>query len=170
MSFFNLRTVHSTPVKPMLSSHSAIAVLVMLTAAISIPAHAYDVGDTVDPTVLKTLDVDPNKITLVDFFASWCTSCKKELPILDNMPLDKSKVEIIGVDTDKKVSKGKAFQQKLKLKMRVYNDPTQKIISKFAPFGMPALYYLKGGKVVKIRQGAIPHIDKKINKDLQELR
>lgn len=148
---------------------SAVGLAAIMTLGASTSAFAYNVGDKVDPAVLKQLNVDPNKVTLVDFFASWCTSCKKELPLLDNMSLDTSKVAVIGVDTDKKVAKGKAFQKKLKLKMRVYDDPSQAIISKFKPFGMPALYYIKGGKIVKIRQGALPHIDKKIEKDLKKL-
>lgn len=142
---------------------------ILLTTALSMPAQAYNVGDKVDADVLRTLNINPNKVTLVDFFASWCTSCKKELPILDNLALNSQRVDIIGVDTDKDVNKGKSFQRSLHLKMRVYNDPSQKIISKFKPFGMPALYYIKGGKVVNIRQGAIPNIDKKINSDLQKL-
>lgn len=147
----------------------ATVLLGMGLAMMSFSAHAYNVGDKVDPAILKELNVNPNKVILVDFFASWCTSCKKELPVLDKMNIDKSKVEIIGVDTDKDVAKGKAFQQKLNLKMRIYNDPSQKIIGQFKPFGMPALYYIKNGKVVQIRQGAIPKIDEKVMQDLKKL-
>lgn len=150
-------------------SMSAVGLATIMTIGASTSAYAYNVGDRVDSSVLKQLDIDPNKVTLVDFFASWCTSCKKELPILDGMSFDKRKVDVIGVDTDKKLSKGMAFQKKLGLKMRIYNDPKQEVIGKFKPFGMPALYYIKNSKVVKIRQGALPHIDKKIEKDLKKL-
>lgn len=158
-----------TQTRILLKTTAIFTAAILSTMLLSTSANAYNVGDNVDASVLKQLNIDPNKVTLVDFFASWCTSCKKELPILDNMNLNKNQVEIIGVDTDKKVAKGKAFQKKLKLKMRIYNDPSQAVISKFKPFGMPALYYIKGGKVVQIRQGAIPNIDKKIEKDLKKL-
>lgn len=157
-------------IKSMFCKTAAISATVLLSSSlVSMPAQAYNVGDTVDADVLRTLNINPNKVTLVDFFASWCSSCKKELPVLDNMALNSQQVDIIGVDTDKDVNKGKAFQKSLNLKMRIYNDPSQKIISKFKPFGMPALYYIKGGKVVNIRQGAIPNIDKKIASDLRKL-
>lgn len=144
-------------------------VVVLVSLAVGSNAFAYRVGDKVDADVIKKLNIDPNKVTVVDFFASWCTSCKKELPILNNMVFNKSKVAIIGVDTDKVESKGIAFQKKLNLTFPIYNDTNQSVVKKFAPFGMPALYYIKDGRVVKIRQGALPRIDKKVSNDLAKL-
>lgn len=154
---------------PRLSKKTSQTVLLLAGMALASNAFAYKVGDKVDADVMQTLNIDKNKVTVVDFFASWCTSCKKELPLLNKMPIDKSKVQIIGVDTDKKLSKGQAFQKKLKITFPVYNDTNQTVVKKFAPFGMPALYYIKNGTVVKIRQGALPHIDKKVSKDLKKL-
>lgn len=141
-----------------------------LLMAVSLSASAYRSGDTVDAEILKKLKINPDKITLVDFFASWCTSCKKELPLLDNMKLDAEKVEIMGVCTDEDIKKGKAFQKKLNLKMRVFDDTNQSVVSAFSPFGMPALYYIQNGKVIKVRQGAIPAIDKKVAADLKKIK
>lgn len=132
-------------------------------------AHAYRVGDVVEKEVMGALSIDPEKLTLVDFFASWCTSCKKELPLINNMTFDAKRVEVVGVCTDEELSKGVAFQKKLGLKFRIVNDTKQTIVSKFSPFGMPALYYVLGGKVVKVRQGALPSIDKKIRKDVSNI-
>jgi len=136
-----------------------LACLLMLTNA-----NAYIVGESIDPNIAKTLKIDSSKITLVDFFASWCVSCKKELPLINklNKTIDSKKVEIIGVGTDKELAKGKAFQKKLALNFRVHDDPTQKVIAAFNPIGMPAVYVLKGGKVVDVIFGAIPNIDKEL--------
>ena len=74
--------------KPALFKHGprALHALALLTLSVISPAsHAYQVGDSVDPQLLKALNIDNQKITLVDFFASWCTSCKKELPELDGL-------------------------------------------------------------------------------------
>lgn len=154
------------------STRTLAIALFALASFATTPALAYKVGDKLDTDVMSKLNIDPNnpnKITLVDFFASWCTSCKKELPLLNNIAIDTNKVAIIGVDTDKNITKGKAFQKALKLTLPVYNDTSQSVVKKFSPFGMPALYYIKNGTVVKIRQGALPHIDKKVAKDLQQL-
>ncbi len=133
------------------------------------PALAYKKGEAVDPEILQKLNIDPKKVTIVDFFASWCTSCKKEIPILDAMELDETKVELLGVCTDKKIEKGKAFQKKLNIQFRVYDDTSQDVVAAFAPFGMPAVYLLKDGIVKIVHYGAIPKIDRVVQKDIKQL-
>lgn len=65
------------------------------------------------PTEIKTTDTlgyslagwpvfrDPNKVTIVTFWASWCPFCKKALPVLENLQikLGKDKVSVIVVNT-----------------------------------------------------------------------
>lgn len=160
--------------KPALFKHGprVLHVLALLTLSVISPAsHAYQVGDSVDPQLLKALNIDNQKITLVDFFASWCTSCKKELPELDGLrdELAKRGVAIIGIDTDKELEKGKQFQQKLGLHFPVMDDTEQKVVSQFQPMGMPALFYLHQGKVVQLRLGAMPHLAEQIGRDLDAL-
>ena len=43
------------------------------------------------------------------------------------------------------------------------------IVAKFNPIGMPALYYIKEGKVVDIIYGAVDNIDQKIISDMENL-
>ena len=137
---------------------------------------SYKVGEKVDSTLQKTLGMNENKIYIVDFFASWCGSCEKEIPYISkvNTQIDSSKVEIIGVDVDKDVQKGMAFQADLKskdaLNFKVVNDPMNNIIKEFKPIGMPALFYVQNGKIVDIIYGAIDNIDKVILKDLKRLQ
>jgi cytochrome c biogenesis protein CcmG/thiol:disulfide interchange protein DsbE len=145
------------------------SVLLLIAITISTPLLAYQKGDTVDPEIILALKLDPNKLTIVDFFASWCASCKKEIPMLDAMTLDERKVELLGVCTDKNLAKGKAFQEKLNIKFRVHNDNSQDVVSAFGPFGMPAIYLVQGGVVKGIHFGAMPKIDQIIQKDIDTL-
>jgi len=64
---------------------------------------------------------------------------------------------------------GKAFQKKLGLTFRVVNDAQQVLVNDFQPIGMPALYYIYQGKVLKVRYGAINHIRQVIIDDLRAL-
>ena len=48
-------------------------------------------------------------------------------------------------------------------------DPEQQMIETFEPLGMPALYFIKNGKVSKMHLGAMPNIDQVIVSDLKEL-
>jgi thiol-disulfide isomerase/thioredoxin len=143
----------------------AIATLLLISNL-----NAYEKGDTVSPEILKTLNIDNSKITVVDFFASWCVSCKHELPLINKVhnDMNTTKYEIIGVDTDKKIEKGKAFQEELGLKFRVFNDEKQEIIKAFAPLGMPSLYLIKDGKVIDLHMGAIDNVDKVLEDRLAE--
>ena len=131
----------------------------------------YQKGDMVSPTISKKLDLKNDKIYIIDFFASWCGSCKEEMPLLikASQEMDKSKFELIGVDVDEELAKGEAFQKELNISFRVVNDPKNEIIKAFDPLGMPSLYAIKEGKVVDFLFGAKDNIDKLIADELKEL-
>jgi len=135
---------------------------------------AYSKGELISDEMAKHLGLKDSKIYIIDFFASWCSSCQKEIPLMSklNTKLDKSKIEIIGIDVDKDVQKGLEFQASLKekgdLNFRVVNDPQNLVISKFNPIGMPTLYYVKDKKVLGIVTGAVDNIDEKIMNDLEK--
>jgi len=147
----------------------------VLFSMLTVSLFAYQEGDTVDIVLQKHLEMETDKIYIIDFFASWCTSCKKEIPLISkvNTRLDKDHIEIIGIDVDKDEKKAVVFQEKLtsegKLNFRVINDPMNLIVAKFNPIGMPALYYIKDGRVVNIIYGAVDNIDQKIILDMENL-
>jgi thiol-disulfide isomerase/thioredoxin len=134
---------------------------------------AYKINDEISSSMAAHLNLNEDKIYVIDFFASWCGSCKKEIPLISqvNLKIDNTKVEIIGIDVDKKVTDGIKFQQRLKkegkLNFRVINDPQNLIISEFNPKGMPTLYYVKNKKVIAIITGAVDKINSKILDDLE---
>jgi len=129
---------------------------------------AYNTGDTIDTTIVEKLELEEDKLYVIDFFASWCKSCKKELPLISKVHQDKV-VEVVGVNVDDSASKGKDFVNKLDLPFSVYYDSDKTVISKFDPVGVPALYYVKNGKVLGLHIGAVKEIDKKITKEVKKL-
>ena len=133
---------------------------------------ALDIGDKIPSNIVKVLKFKKDKIYVVDFFASWCHSCKKELPLLVKLQkkIDKSKVEIIGIDVDENIASGKRFQKALGLNFRVVNDSKNSVIGVFNPIGMPSVYLVKNGKIVDAVMGVKPHIDNYLLKKLQELK
>ena len=150
-------------------------ILVALGLGTAQAALAYNVGDAVDPAVLSRLRVDPAKVTVVDFFAEWCASCRKELPLISAVHgrVDKERVDFLGVDTDDSLKAAEAFQRDMRAKgalsFRALNDPEQSLVAAFKPKGYPALYILKGGKVVREHLGAMPNVDALLDKDLKSL-
>ena len=142
----------------------------LLISFFSVSLFAYGTGDKVDTAIQGKMALGKGKISVISFFASWCDSCKKELPQLCTLDLKKNGAELIGVDVDTDTDNAKSFQAQFPIKFRVINDTDQQIIEAFAPLGMPALYYVKNGVVVKKRYGALPHITDVIKKDLEGMR
>jgi cytochrome c biogenesis protein CcmG/thiol:disulfide interchange protein DsbE len=147
----------------------------LLMCGLTTQVQAYVVGDAIEPKMLATLGADSEKVTVVDFFAEWCGSCRKELPLISalNQRINKNQVEIIGVDADVSIEAANRFQAELKrqqaLNFKVINDPSQQLVKAFKPLGFPAVYFIKGGKVVKVHYGALNHIDRLIEADLKSL-
>ncbi|HIP55499.1 MAG TPA: TlpA family protein disulfide reductase [Arcobacter sp.] len=145
-------------------------ILLVLTLSFA-NVYAYKVGDRVDDKVVNELNLKNDKIYILDFFASWCASCKIELPLISklNNNIDKSKYKIIGIDVDEEIQDGKSFVEDLDLNFDIVYDNENKLIEKFEPIGVPAIYYLKDYKIIKVIYGAVHNIDEKILIDLKGL-
>jgi thiol-disulfide isomerase/thioredoxin len=150
--------------------------IILFIIMIQILVFGYSQGEPIGQDVKTKLSIAENKTYVVAFFASWCGSCKNEIPYISklNNTIDKKQIEIIGVDADENIDAGIAFQNGLKsenkLNFRVVNDQKSEIIRAFSPIGMPALYIVKGGKVANIILGAKDNIDTLITKELEKIQ
>ena len=141
---------------------------------LGLAAHAAE-PRAVDAAVLSALQIDPARVTVIDFFAEWCVSCHKELPLISaaHARADKKKVDFVGVDTDDSAQVAQAFQKSMRdkgaLSFRVVNDREQALVKSFKPRGYPALYVLVDGKVVREHLGAMPDVDAVLEQDLKAL-
>ncbi|EGA65458.1 TlpA family protein disulfide reductase [Vibrio brasiliensis] len=145
--------------------------LITLALVMSSPLWAFQEGEMLTDTAKSRLSLDSNKLTIVDFFAEWCVSCRHELPEVNDLyqSLEGTGVTVLGVDVDEEVEVGLAFQKQLGLDFPVVNDPDQELVNEFKPIGMPALYYIYQGQVLKVRFGAINNISQVITADLAEM-
>lgn len=145
--------------------------LITLALVMSSPLWAFQEGEILTDTAKSRLSLDSNKLTIVDFFAEWCVSCRHELPEVNDLyqSLEGTGVTVLGVDVDEEVEVGLAFQKQLGLDFPVVNDPDQELVNEFKPIGMPALYYIYQGQVLKVRFGAINNISQVITADLAEM-
>ena len=140
-----------------------------------IALYGYGLNDRLDASITNRLGIGANKIYIIDFFASWCHSCKKELPLISNIKSQMgSDIEVIGVDVDENIEDANRFckllRDKGELSFKTINDPNGIIISKFNPPGIPAIYIVKDGKIADMIIGAKSSIDKIILQKIKALR
>lgn len=153
--------------------------LLLTMALLSSNTFALKRGDTLPTELSAQLQLDPNKISVVDFFASWCVSCRIELPEVSQLALKLNAqakqsgqvlmVDFIGVQVDEDRKIAAEYLKEINLSFRVIDDASQYVISAFEPIGMPALYYIHNNQVLGIRFGAIPHIADVVSNDLSQL-
>jgi thiol-disulfide isomerase/thioredoxin len=131
----------------------------------------YKVNDKISEDIVNKLQLQKDKVYVLDFFASWCISCKLELPLISklNNTLDNTKYKIIGINVDENKDDGKNFVNDLKLNFEVIYDNNNQIISKFEPVGVPAIYYIKNNTIKKVIFGAVHNIDDQISNDLKNI-
>ncbi|KAG5476937.1 hypothetical protein LSCM1_05270 [Leishmania martiniquensis] len=72
------------------------------------------------------------KLTVVDFFATWCGPCKAVAPLIENLASRKQHVNFAKVDVDR----------------------TPDVIREYPVRAMPTFYFFKKGKVVATFEGA----------------
>jgi len=86
-------------------------------------------GSTISLNKLK------GKVIVLQFTASWCSVCRKEMPFLEKEVWQKYKNDdfmLIGVDYDEPIEKVIAFKQKMKITYPMALDPDAKIFSMFS--------------------------------------
>ena len=98
------------------------------------------------------------KLTLIDFWATWCKPCKKSLPELNKIyELYKIKgVEVIGVNCDgpRSISKVFPFSKSLQIKYPMLVDINSELKNDLNLIAFPSLIIVNSkGKVIWIHEG-----------------
>jgi len=130
---------------------------------------ALETGDTLPQNIQEQLKLDSDKVYVIDFFASWCKSCKKELPLIANLYNNKVS-EVVGINVDKNKEDGEKLVNKLSLPFPIVYDTDKALVETFNPLGFPAVYYVKNGQILNVIFGAVEEIDKKITEDIKAIK
>ena len=78
------------------------------------------------------------QVVILQFTASWCSVCRKEMPHLEKevwQPYKDKGLMLIGVDLDEPLEKVKAFGEKMKVTYPLALDPGGKIFNQIAKEG-----------------------------------
>ncbi|MFN8016829.1 MAG: TlpA disulfide reductase family protein [Acidimicrobiales bacterium] len=100
---------------------------------------------------------DNGKPTVVNFWASWCTPCRKEMPAFDEVAAKvDGEVNIIGVTDDDDLDAAKAAAKKAGVHYPLLVDQDQTLITDLALSGLPGTVFVDAdGKVVGKHLGAL---------------
>jgi len=85
-------------------------------------------------SVLKMSDLK-GKVVMLQFTASWCGVCRKEMPHIENeiwQPLKTKGLVVIGIDRDEPVETVKKFASEMNITYPLALDPGAEIFSRFA--------------------------------------
>jgi len=112
-----------------------------------------------------TLDALSGGAVVIDFWASWCVTCRTALPALDALVARKAGADIrllaVNVDRSRAAAEAWLAQRPLSSQARVLFDPEGDLLSRFGADGLPALYVIDGNGVVRyVESGpSLEHLD-----------
>jgi thiol-disulfide isomerase/thioredoxin len=115
------------------------------------------------------------KVVLVDFWASWCKPCKKELPELEKMAraykAAGADVVIIAINIDTKRENADKFLKTAKINsLTVLFDPSSTSAEQYEPATMPTSYVIdKKGIVKAVHEGYTAGDEKKVKAEIDGL-
>jgi thiol-disulfide isomerase/thioredoxin len=115
-----------------------------------------------------------DEVTVVNFWASWCAICKKELPVLQkvNEVYSKKGVRFVNISTDGKVA-GKEVEdaaKKLQVDIPIALDPNGDASAKYGANRVPTLFLInKKGIIEKVHRGIPPTFEADLKNELDTL-
>lgn len=142
---------------------SLIAILLLAVASSASTFAAPKAGDAAPDFKVKTYDGETvslsdysSKVVVLSFWASWCSPCLKELPILENIQktAGKDRIQVIAINIEDRQTFRKMARKMQSLEMLVASDSM--LVTQRA-YGVKAIPFMvivdKAGKILRIHQG-----------------
>jgi len=121
------------------------------------PAPDFTISSPSLPGVEKLSDLR-GKVVLVNFWATWCSFCRREMPALDNIYQNYKDQGflVLGVDVGEDWDKVEAFRREIPFSFPITQDPDSEIYHSYWGIGIPlTLIVDRNGFVVFVNPGEI---------------
>ena len=120
----------------------------------------------------KSIDLNESKSKLIilNFWASWCTPCMRELPGLNRLAasFDRSKIEVIGINCDFENQNAmiKKTIKNYNIKFPIVPDKDSTLVNHFAVDGIPTTFFFKGNNLLNVSASELDFDSKKIREKI----
>ena len=103
--------------------------------------------------------IDLNSKYVLNFWATWCIPCKKELPDLKKMKIDNKDLKVIIISIDKKSIKDQLnFLKKNKVnELTAYYDQNMTLFKSLKLRGIPTTLLIKQQKIIAKKEGVFSY-------------
>ncbi|MFA4873307.1 MAG: TlpA disulfide reductase family protein [Patescibacteria group bacterium] len=117
-------------------------------------------ADTFEGKRFSVAEYEDKTAVIIDFWASWCSFCVKEMPLIQHMAdlYGKDKLTVVGIHRgdSEPVEKGVALAAKLGIKYLLLQDPEGKyfkLLGQGKPFMPLTIFIDREGRIVERRIG-----------------
>lgn len=126
-----------------------IAALCFLTLSVQSTASA-------EPSTSALLQAAKGKVVLLDFWASWCTPCRKSFPWMNTLQkkFGPAGLVVIAVNMDHERSLAEAFLKTTPAEFQIDYDPSGALATEMSVSAMPTSFLLdRSGRIVQRHAG-----------------
>jgi peroxiredoxin len=98
------------------------------------------------------LDTLRGRVVLVNFWATWCEPCEREMPAMQRLyeRLPRDRFELVAISIDEEPEKIDAFVQRYALTFPILVDPGKKVATTYQTMGVPeSLLVDPDGRIVE---------------------
>jgi len=111
---------------------------------------------TADAQTALDLEAYRGKVVWVDFWASWCTPCRRSFPWLNEIMVKYADQDfvVVGVNVDTERCLAEQFLQEIPADFQIVYDPEGKLAKEYEVLGMPSSFLLgPDGRVISSHIG-----------------
>lgn len=112
------------------------------------------------------------QVVLINFWATWCSPCRKELPLLNELHerYNRAGFVLIGINIDQDLNKARELANSLGIKFPILFDPENEVSKSYGLSAMPTTIIIdRSGKTARVFLGYQTGYEKTYEADIRAL-